>query len=287
MATGTIQDVSDTAFWIAHYRGLETKRPDALFRDPLAAVLAGDRGRSIAEAMPRPFIISWVVAVRTRIIDDFILGAVARGVDTILNLGAGLDTRPYRMDLPASVTWIEADYSHVIGYKEGLLAHEVPRCRLVRVKCDLSNAAERKDVLSRADQSAGKMLVLTEGVIPYLDADEVGSLARELRALPHTAYWIVDYLAPELLESRERMMGDKMQNAPFKFRPEDWFGFFEANGWVREETRYLGHEGERLGRRIQLPAIGALITVVRGLFMSKARRDRFQNAAGYALLVPR
>jgi O-methyltransferase involved in polyketide biosynthesis len=191
------------------------------------------------------------------------------------------------MDLPASLTWIEADYPRVIDYKEGLLTGESPLFRLSRVKCDLANSVERGEMLARVDATAGKMLILTEGVIPYLSIDDVGALASELHTLKHAAYWIVDYLSPELLKFRRRMMADKMQNAPFKFQPDDWFGFFEANGWAREDMRYLGREGDRLGRTVQLPALPALITAVRGLFISKARRDRFKNAAGYALLVPR
>ncbi len=44
MQTGQIEDVSDTAFMVAIYRAIETKRADALFRDPLAAKLAGSHG---------------------------------------------------------------------------------------------------------------------------------------------------------------------------------------------------------------------------------------------------
>jgi O-methyltransferase involved in polyketide biosynthesis len=40
-----IENVSDTAFWIAHYRALETQRADALFHDLLAGLLAGERGK--------------------------------------------------------------------------------------------------------------------------------------------------------------------------------------------------------------------------------------------------
>ena len=39
-----IRDVSETAVWVAYYRGLETDRPDALFRDPLARLLTAERG---------------------------------------------------------------------------------------------------------------------------------------------------------------------------------------------------------------------------------------------------
>jgi len=129
-----IQNVSDTAFWIAHCRAVETERHDALFRDPLAGLLAGERGKAIAETMPRPFITSWTVAIRTRIIDDYIRAALEDGVDTILNLGAGLDTRPYRMEVPEGLLWVEADYPHMMEWKEERLVNEKPRCRLERVK---------------------------------------------------------------------------------------------------------------------------------------------------------
>ena len=101
--TSPINDVSDTAFWIAYHRALESARPDALFRDPFANRLAGERGRRISENMPSSRIVAWTVALRTRIIDDYIASALRSGIDTVLCLGAGLDARPYRMPLPAEV----------------------------------------------------------------------------------------------------------------------------------------------------------------------------------------
>src|SRR5579864_4673017 len=134
-----IQDVSDTAFWIAYHRSLESARPDALFHDPWAAKLAGERGKSISAAMPTSQVVAWTVALRTRIIDDYIAAALPSGVDTVLNLGAGLDTRPYRMQLPADLKWIEADYKRIIDYKSEQLAQDRPRCSLERVRIDLTN----------------------------------------------------------------------------------------------------------------------------------------------------
>jgi methyltransferase (TIGR00027 family) len=286
VANAVIENVSDTAFWIAHYRSVETRRADALFHDPLAGVLAGDRGKSIAEAMPGRFMTSWVVAIRTRIIDDFIRSALDHGVDTILNLGAGLDTRPYRMDLPASLNWIEADYPDVIAYKEERLSRQAPRFRLTRVKCDLADAAARRQLLAEANAQAGKMLVLTEGVVPYLTLADGGALADDLRKLDRAAYWIIDYFSPDMLKHRARMMSGRLKNAPFKFNPDDWFGFFEQHGWRSTEIRYLGDEGERIGRPIELPLLAKLVVFLRSVFMSKERRQRFRRAAGYALLEP-
>ena len=132
VAEPLIKDVSDTAFWIAHLRAVESGRTDALFCDPLAERLAGRHGREVSAAMPMERMIAWHVAIRTHIIDDYLRSAIAGDVDCVLNLGAGLDTRPYRMDLPPSLRWIEADYARVIEYKEELLAGERAHCQLVR-----------------------------------------------------------------------------------------------------------------------------------------------------------
>src|SRR5690349_4736315 len=238
--TVLINDVSDTAYWIAHHRATETARPDALFRDPLAGRLAGERGRAIAAAMPMPHMIAWSVAMRTCIVDEYIRAALARGTDLVVNLGAGLDTRPYRMGLPGHLRWVEADYARVIEHKEAALAGERPSCRLERVKIDLAGRPQRQAFLAGLDAQAKRMLVLTEGVVPYLTEEDAGALADDLRALDHAAGWIVDYFSPDAAKFRRRSgMTRMMQNAPFKFAPDDTFGFFSAHRWRVGEMRYL------------------------------------------------
>jgi methyltransferase (TIGR00027 family) len=115
----------------------------------------------------------WSVVVRTCIIDDLMLSALAQGVDTVLNLGAGLDTRPYRVALPGSLRWIEVDYPHLIELKERRLSDEAPRCQLERVKLDLADVPARHTLLSTINSRSGTVLVLTEGVVPYLGVEDV------------------------------------------------------------------------------------------------------------------
>ncbi len=287
MPGSLIENVSDTAFWIAHCRALETERRDALFHDPLARLLAGDRGKKIAEAMPVRLITAWIVAIRTRVIDDYIHWALAQGADTILNLGAGLDTRPYRLDLPESLVWIEADYPNIVEFKESRLSNEKPHCQLERVKLDLASLPERRKFFASINARATKMLVLTEGVVPYLSLEEAASLADDLRALDRARYWIVEYISPQASKYRNRgRMRQLMQNAPFKFAPADWFGFFEAHGWRSREVRYLIDEGYRLHRPIQAPLFLRLTFAIRGIFVSKEQRAAFRKFQGYAMLEP-
>ena len=131
------------------------------------------------------------------------------------------------------------------------------------------------------------MLVLTEGVVPYLSSEEAGSLADDLRALDHAHYWIVEYISPRASKYRSRgRMKQFMQNAPFKFAPQDWFTFFQAHGWRSREIRYLVDEGDRLHRPIQLPPFLRLVFLIRGIFASKQQRAAFRKFHGYALLEP-
>ncbi|MEP6671069.1 MAG: SAM-dependent methyltransferase [Chthoniobacter sp.] len=288
MSESPIQHVSDTAFMVAAYRALESERPDPLFRDPLAARLVGERGRKIVENLPRwALLVGWSVVIRTYIIDQFIQAAIAEGVDTILNLGTGLDTRPYRMDLPASLRWVEVDFPDVIDLKESKLAGEAPRCRLVRVKLDLADAAQREKFLSEVSAHSQKTLVLTEGVIPYLKPEEVAALARDLKSNSAFCYRIADYFSRESYRFRRRQgMTQAMKKAPFRFEPDDFFGFFRELGWQPKVVRYIPEEADRLRRPVPLPWPMLLWYSIASLFMSAERRAVTKRYMGYVLFEP-
>src|SRR3954451_13445006 len=102
MPEPAIQNVSDTAFMVAAFRAMENRRSRPLFRNPWAERLAGEHGVKIVDSLPKHAVFGgWTVIIRTCVIDAFIRSALSDGIDTILNLGAGLDTRPYRLELPS------------------------------------------------------------------------------------------------------------------------------------------------------------------------------------------
>jgi methyltransferase (TIGR00027 family) len=279
---GTINDVSDTAVWVAHFRALESDRPDALFKDPYAKALVGDRGSRIARNMGgMSKYTGWTLSIRTWVIDQFLQGAVKNGVDAVLNLGAGLDARPYRLDLPSSLNWVEVDYPHMIRHKEKILSAETPRCRLERVALDLGDREKRRLLFTRLSSQSKKILVLTEGVIPYLTEGQVAELAEDLKAFNEFQLWIVDYFAPQMyryFQSRKRMK--QLRNAPFRFFPPDWLGFFKTHGWKAKDIRYLAEESLKLGRAIPGPWWFFLVRP----FISKKNQQVFLKMTGYILL---
>lgn len=245
--TTPVSNVSDTARWVAVYRAIESARADAVFDDPYADRLAGQRGRQIVASVPRMLRSGWWMVARTKTIDDILMDAVGAGCDRILNLAAGLDTRPYRLPLPAEFAWLEADLPALIAEKEQLLAGESPRCRLTRYPVDLSDPVARDRFLDEALAGATKALVLTEGLLMYLEPSDVDDLSRAL-VRPEVAWWMLDLAGPGLKKWMNGNTGGLLRNAPFKFAPANGVGYFEQLGWRTGEVESVFVVARRLRR---------------------------------------
>ena len=283
---GSIGHVMDTSLWVATYRARESLRADALFHDPCAGLLSGERGEKIADAMPNSAAAGWSVVIRTCVIDQYILTCVnpfvgGAGVRTIVNLGCGLDTRPYRLALPADLVWIEVDYPDIIRLKNDKLAGMATSCKLERIAVDLADASARQNFLKGVGARTGAVLVLTEGVLPYLSNKNVAELADDLVAQKNICFWIVDYFSPLFLKiKRTGKLARKLKNAPFLFEPRDWHGFFREHGWVLSEIRYLFAEGK--ARHRSPPTSWIMKGIL--FFASGARRKAMEQMMGYTLL---
>jgi len=251
--TSMIRNISDTARWVAVFRAEESERSDAVFRDPFARRLAGERGSDIASAIAFARANAWSFVARTYLFDAVIARYVAEGVDTILNLGAGLDTRPYRMALPASLGWVEADLPAMMAYKEAALADDRPACRLERVSVDLADRDARIALFERVGGRARNVLVTTEGLIAYLSEGEAGDFALDLSRQASLRRWALDLSSPGLLALARREMGPHLDAAgtPLKFGPENGEEFFRQYGWRPIESRSLMKTAASLSR---LPA---------------------------------
>jgi methyltransferase (TIGR00027 family) len=245
-----IRDISDTARWVAVYRARESERRDAVFRDPFARRLAGERGERIADAVPFGQQNAWSWTARTYLVDRIVAAHVAQGGDLVVNLAAGLDTRPYRMELPASLRWVEIDLPRMIDYKAPILAAESPRCQLERIALDLADVTARRAAFDRLARGSSNALVLSEGLLIYLSRAEVEALAHDLAAQPPFRAWAADLCSPGLLAMMQKRMGDMVEQAgaPYRFAPAEGPAFFEPLGWTLREVHSLLKTGAALKR---------------------------------------
>ena len=234
-----VQNISDTAKWVAIFRAEESERPDAVFHDPFARKLAGEKGEQIANAIGFSKDNSWSFVARTFLFDEFTMRHVREGYDMVLNLAAGLDARPYRMDLPSSLQWVEVDLPGIIEEKEKVLNNETPRCNLTRIKLDLADQKARMELFKKLNSKASKILVITEGLIIYLTSAQVASFATDLSSQKNFKRWMFDMVSPALLKMIQEKMGPALggSGAEFQFAPEEGEEFFLQYGWKSLESR--------------------------------------------------
>lgn len=246
----SVRNISDTALWVAYFRARETQRADALFRDPYAERLAGERGFHIANTLLEGNKHEWAWVARTYLFDQFLAREIQGGADLILNLAAGLDARPYRMEFPAALQWIEVDFPETQSYKEEILRDEQSRCRLERIGLDLSDVQERRRLFSELNQRARRITVMSEGLLIYFAANEVASLAQDISAGKNFESWIIDLASPGQLKLMQRSTGKELgeANAAFKFGPPEGARFFEQYGWESKDVQGFLKTAAQLGR---------------------------------------
>jgi methyltransferase (TIGR00027 family) len=251
-----VEKISETAFLVAMYRALETERPDALIRDPLARSLAGGQGALQSAVLGRMPQGVNAIAIRTRVMDDLIERLVgSAGIDGILNLAAGLDARPYRLSLSPTLRWVEVDLPEVLTYKTKKLQEQQPNCILERVPLDL-RLPQRNDLFSKVNADAEHCLVITEGLLGYLPAKDVAALAADLHHQSNFRWWLLELL-PSLPPTR-KPYGQKLFNQyftsgkeAFQFAPKEGAAFFERYGWRIVEVRSVWKESRRLKRGVR------------------------------------
>lgn len=247
--TSSIRNISDTALWVAIYRARESERTDAVFKDPYARKLAGERGEQIASEMTSRKQPDWPFVARTYAFDKIINDCISEGADTVINLAAGLDARPYRMDLPETLRWFEVDLPDMVDYKEAILSSETPRCRLERVKLDLRDHQARRELFARIGAESKRALVLTEGLIVYLTRDQVVGLARDLYEQEYIKDWATDLSSPALVKMLQKNLSQLEQaDAPLIFGPEEGPDFFVPLGWRPVEIFNMLKVAKQLNR---------------------------------------
>jgi methyltransferase (TIGR00027 family) len=274
-----IDHISDTALWAAAYRALESKRPDALFQDPWAGELAGERGWRIAREIHGGEKNAWSFVLRTRSFDDWILETVERQrIDGVLNLGSGLDTRPYRLNLPKDLKWFDVDFPTITSYMDEKMRGKTANCQLERIAWDISDPASRKTLFSMVAQKARKVLIVTEGVITYFTPEQVDSFSKDLLEQLGFQFWLHDFYSRKVVLTIQKKWEKQFPaNANFKFAPEDWLGFFEERQWKVSKSSAVYQEARRLKRKI--PFIWTI-----WVWLSKAGIIHEKIPSGYVLL---
>ncbi len=283
-----MKNISETAYLVAMYRALETERTDALFQDPFARLLAGGRGEMLVEVIGEKQQITTAIAIRTRVIDEIIGRLIeSEGIDTVINLAAGLDTRPYRLSLPSSLHWIEVDLPEIISYKEQTLKSVQPVCSLERVKLDITDITLRKALFTKINMSAKQVLVITEGLLSYLYETQVASLAVDLNKQSNLRWWLFELESSLALQHYHQIYARKIfdqyfanGNPTLLFAPEKGAEFFQQYGWKVAECKSAYKELCRLKQGVKFAWLLKLMRI----WFSKEYWEKISQQGSIVLL---
>mmetsp|Transcript_34371 Transcript_34371/g.94683 ORF Transcript_34371/g.94683 Transcript_34371/m.94683 type:complete len:293 (-) Transcript_34371:71-949(-) len=257
---------NDSAMMIAYERGLESSRPDAFFQDPFAKTLAGKKGETLSEQFGSycamfgfaewpEFHKTWT-AVRTKFIDDRVAEFAAAGtLRQLVNLGAGCDTRAYRLECYKAFTSgsFEVDMETVNEGKSKIFSELLntpkPHCGDVySISLDFldKEKALSSELASQASFDGAKpSLFISEGLIMYLGAEGKLKFIRDVSAVAAPgSVFILQFFAPSDSEfSKSNPVALANALSVDEARSE-----LTSNGWSQLEFSHFGDEKLNFGR---------------------------------------
>ncbi|MFX0576543.1 SAM-dependent methyltransferase [Nocardia nepalensis] len=243
--------VALTAIGVAVIRARESARTDRLYDDPFAQLFVDAARRAYrdvdggAERWARLEEVADMFfegrTVGVRLVDDRVAAAVEQGIRQIVLIGAGLDTRAFRMSLPADVRVFEIDLPELFAFKEPVLAaaQAIPRCERAVLPIDL-----REDWAKLLGESGFRSDLPThwvdEGVLGYLTHEyalHVVTTLTELSA-PGSRFGVsrfaVDENARPYSELARLVRGDAGADRPRTGLGVDARTWLDEHGWRTE-----------------------------------------------------
>ena len=245
--------VEYTGMMTAHLRALETARPDRIVSDPFAQQLAGDVGAKMSA-----FVNKWAntqdwfvdyMAFRTRYLDDAI--DVRRiEVRQVVLLGAGLDSRAYRLQSLSDAHVFEIDRSKSAWQRKQQLVHEANAPLFANeydlIQADLGQDNWEADLSKKGFKPSIPTFWCMEGLLYYMTEDTIVKMLKQIDALsaPGSMLW-ADMCGKKALGSETMGISSFLQ-----FGEDDpLHGVLNLLKWDLHIQASLGEPGEHFGRK--------------------------------------
>jgi methyltransferase (TIGR00027 family) len=280
---------STTAEFMALFRAQESSLPkrERLFNDPLAVSFLGKRLRLICGLFRVPLLrilltrfidARWPGArtsgiARTRLIDDWASDEVAAGAQQVLILGAGFDSRAWRLPAFRDLPVFEVDHPATSAVKRKQIEElGASTSRVTFVPIDFDRERLSDTLLNAGFQGGRRTLVIWEGVTNYLTAEAVDATLRWVGALAEGSRLIFTYVDADVLGGSNRFQDAARPRLAVKSAGEPWtFGFHP-----RELPLYLKERGLQLSKDL---GANEYRRITMGLPGARARGYEFYHVA--------
>ena len=264
-----MKPISKTAFYCCGVRMQDAASDNPVCGDSFAKVFMNEDGLRVLEAFKDETSPNATNVVRHRIIDDFLRAELEKNSGlTIVTIGAGFDSRPYRL---TGGTWVEIDEPQIIAYKNERLPAENCANRLSRIAMDFATDSLEEKLAPFAGRNP--VVIVIEGVFVYLSEPEIAGLLEKLRRLFPRHQLICDLLSRSFFERYSKTLHEKINGigTTFRYTADDPGDIFLAGGYRRTHWVSIVERASEL-ELIKIPKI-VLKTAMRTL------------ANGYAIYV--
>lgn len=255
---------------MAVVRAEESAQPDPYYVDPCAEVFATEQARNVVEAFKPFHPPSEIVPVRGRLGDQTLL---ASGVRQAVSVGAGSDSRPYRLPLDPSFVYYEVDLPGQLSGKAEALAEAGfrPRCRVVSVETDLRSPPP---AVAPGFDAVVATHWIVEGVLYYLTSAEAESVIGWITRQSAPGSWLTfDVPHPRFFTDPDRrpfLSEMAARGVPFVGAVEDPVAWLAPHGWTAEAAT---HRDVAEGRCPWLPPLPPRLSARKqDIWLTRARR---------------
>jgi len=178
--------VSKTAYYCCGVRMQDAESAHPVVNDTYARRLMGEEGLKYWEEFKNFKMPNAGNTARAYIIDNFLKEELLINPNsTVIIIGAGLDSRAYRLN---GGIWVEIDEQAVIDYKNETLPETECKNKLVRIPINF----ETEKLATKLSAYSGNkhILIVVEGVLMYLTDEQRNSLLQTVISLfpRHTLY---------------------------------------------------------------------------------------------------
>ena len=266
--------VSNTAYYCCGVRMLDAAHAHSLCHDVFAKRFMDEPGMQIFAPFRSETLPNISNTVRCYIIDEAIRRQLIAHPDSlIITVGAGFDSRPYRL---AGGNWVELDEPQIINVKNEKLPIAECTNKLTRVSIDFSKETLVEKLAVYGQHQA--IIIIIEGVFMYLQESAIADTLKQLQHLFPQHVLLCDLMTRPFFEKLAQSVHNKLvaTGARFTARPDQPTDIFKQNDYVETAHTPIYKRAAELGvlwDRAKIPApIAKLLS-----------RTIMKNISGYAV----
>jgi len=259
---------SSTGYGPAVMRAMENLLPEdkRLFEDPYSEKLLPPFYKFFVIIMRPPKILNLMIKwrekltpgiigglnCRTRYIDDVLSSAIKGGVEAVVNLGAGMDTRAFRIPGIEKIPYFELDFLELLKAKRAYIAKNIGElpANVSLVPIDF-NSQDLGEELKKAGYTlSSKTLFIWEGVTQYISREAVDNTLEYVAQAATGSRIIFTYVLKSFINGSHIPDGlNSLYKLVLKKKNPLWFCGFDAAEMHEYLSKYslcliedVGHE---------------------------------------------